>query len=370
MTERQSLLILNAIPGLGNIRIRQLLEFFGSAQNVLKATYQQLMAIGALPKNVIHHLKSFKIDEFLKGEEKLLNENGLKFLVLSDSDYPQNLKEIPDPPVLVYLKGDVSSEDHLAIAIVGSRHASLYGLMMAEKLALGLSELGITVVSGMAKGIDTSAHRGALKAHGRTMAVLGSGLLNIYPSENIPLSKEIASHGAILSEYPLTMPPLAGNFPRRNRIVSGLSLGTVVVEATLRSGALITSRFALEQGREVFAVPGKVDNPTAQGTHHLIKQGAKLIGGVEDILTELSVQMKDIIREKKSRVVSREIMPVELTAEEKRIFCLLKNDAQHIDELVMSSQTTTSQILPVLLNLELKKVVKQLPGKMFVRVDH
>lgn len=217
----------------------------------------------------------------------LSKENKTRTLSLLDKDYPANLKYIYDPPSILYIKGNILPEDTIAVAVVGSRRATYYGLKNAENLGFQLAAGGITIISGLARGVDSAAHRGALKARGRTIAVLGSGLNKIYPRENEELVEEIAQNGAVISEFALDTPPLRQNFPRRNRIISGLSLGVVVVEAAKRSGALITANFALEQGREVFALPGKIDSFTSKGTHDLIKQGAKLVESIEDIIEEL-----------------------------------------------------------------------------------
>ncbi len=224
----------------------------------------------------------------------LIKKLNLNVLTRQDDEYPQNLKNILYPPIVLYVKGRLKPQDCNSIAIVGSRLASFYGLSCAEKLAGELANYGLTVVSGMARGIDTASHRGALKQNGRTIAVIGSGFNRIYPPENKGLCEEIAGSGAVISEFPIDTPPEKENFPRRNRIISGLSLGVVVVEAARNSGALITADFALEQGREVFALPGKVDSSTSFGTNELIKQGAKLVSCVDDIIEEFA-----LVQEKK-----------------------------------------------------------------------
>lgn len=234
-------------------------------------------------------------------ELELAKKHNIKVISINDSSYPEILKKIYDPPKILYVKGKLVKEDGLAIAIVGSRRASSCGLAQAEKFGFELAKLGITIVSGLARGIDTKAHWGALKAGGRTLAVLGSGLLNIYPRENKELADKIASSGAIISEYPLAAEPLAQNFPRRNRIISGLSLGTVVIEAAKTSGALITARCAIEQGREVFSLPGSLDSDTSFGTNELIKDGAKLTMSVEDVLEEMSPYIKNLLKESNVR---------------------------------------------------------------------
>ena len=370
MTEIESLLILNGILGLGNIRIRKLFEHFGSASQVLSASRKELTAGAAIPASVADNIIRFPKDEYLKSEYSLMEKHGVRAVSYEDQDYPENLNQIPDAPVLLYVKGDLKKENNLAVAIVGSRKASFYGLSIAEKFARELSEFGITIVSGMARGIDTKAHEGALRAKGPTIAVLGNGLSEIYPPENQKLFEDIAKNGAIISEFPMTTPPAAYNFPRRNRVISGLSLGVVIVEASNKSGALITSRFALEQGREVFAVPGKVDSPNSQGVHKLIKEGAKLTNSVSDILEELAPQLKHRIKEEKpisDTKFEEKVLTRNLSNEEKTIYGRISDQAMHIDEIVDQSGCSASQAMAVLLKLELKHLIRQLPGKLFVK---
>lgn len=251
MTNLENLLTLNAIPELGSIRIKKLLECFGSAEKIFSVSLCALRRVEGISLKIAQDIlrKKNKID--IEEELNLAKKNDIKIISIQDKDYPESLKNIYDPPIILYVKGTLLEKDNLAIAVVGSRRASIYGLTCAEKFALQLSELGITVISGMARGVDSASHRGALKAKGRTIAVLGSGLLNIYPAENKKLFEEISHNGAVISEFPLNTKPFAGNFPRRNRIISGLSLGVIVVEASRNSGALITADLALEQGREV-----------------------------------------------------------------------------------------------------------------------
>ena len=252
-----------------------------------------------------------------------------------------------------------------SIAVVGPRLASMYGLSVAEKFSSQLSEAGITIVSGLAKGVDTSAHRGALKAKGKTVAVLGCGLAEMYPPENARLAQEIAQNGAVVSEFPMTMPPIKYNFPQRNRIISGLSLGVIVAEASHKSGALITSRFALEQGREVFAVPGKVDNPNAAGVNNLIKQGAKLIMSVEDVLEELVVHLKPYTMKSVPTEAEAPAALKSLTEEEREVSLCLGKQPSHIDQIASACGRSMDWLGSKLLSLELKGIVKQLPGKFF-----
>ena len=371
MDELEALLILNAIPGLSNFHLRELLEKFDSAKKILMLNWKDLSGEGKVCERLSESIQRFPQDNFLREEFKLIKEKRIRLLSFQDEDYPENLKEIPDAPVILYLKGNLERIMPLAIAVVGSRRASIYGLTVAEKMARGLSELGITVVSGMARGIDTAAHRATLKVKGDTIAVLGCGLTHIYPSENQRLYEEIAARGLVLSEFPMQRPPLAYNFPRRNRIISGLSLGVIVVEASQRSGALITSRFALEQGREIFAVPGQLGHPNSVGVHNLIKQGAKLINCLEDVIVELAPQIKQyLVEQKKSREeIRNEKKRILLSKTEEQIYHCIENKPIHIDVLIQQVGFSIPFLTNILLKLELKHLVKQLPGKLFVRMN-
>lgn len=298
--------------------------------------------------------------EIIRTNEKI------KTLAIADKGYPTNLKYIYDPPSTLYVKGEIIPEDAIAIAIVGSRRASYYGLKNAESLSFELAARGITIISGLARGVDSAAHRGALKAKGRTIAVLGSGLNVIYPSENEKLAEEVSRNGAVISEFPLGTPPLRQNFPRRNRIISGLSLGVVVAEAAKISGALITANCALEQGREVFALPGKIDSFTSKGVHNLIKQGAKLVESLEDIIEELE-PLKSCQTEQIKSESSTEIK-LNLPEEERQIYCCLTSEPLQLEEIIQKVTLSYGKLLTCLLKLEHKRLVKELPGKLFVRV--
>ena len=297
--------------------------------------------------------------------EILSAKNKIRALRLTDEGYPTNLKYIYDPPPTLYIKGNIIPQDNIAIAIVGSRQASYYGLKNAQELAFELALKNITIISGLARGVDSAAHRGALKAKGRTIAVLGSGLNMIYPVENKGLAEEISQNGAVISEFSQDTPPHRQNFPRRNRIISGLSLGVLVVEAAKRSGALITVGFALEQGREVFALPGKIDSFTSQGTHDLIKQGAKLVESTEDIIEELEPLRSSQTNQTRSE--SKTKIEPNLPQEQKQVYSCLSCEPLHIDELAQKANLSYGRLLTCLLKLEYKKLVKELPGKAFVR---
>jgi len=277
---------LSSIEGIGSRRIHNLLQHFGMPKNIWDASEGELAGapdIGYKLASAVYSPENKKaVDRLLSKIDK----EGIRVLTLESPDYPSNLKNIYDPPPVLYLKGSLLPDDTLALGVVGSRTATAYGLKTAQELALGLASRGITVVSGMARGIDTMAHTGALAGGGRTIAVLGSGIDVVYPPENKRLYEKIQKSGAVISEFIPGTKPLAGNFPARNRIISGLSLGVIVVEAAEKSGSLITADFALEQGREVFAVPGNISSGQSVGTNNLIKQGAKIVTRIEDILEE------------------------------------------------------------------------------------
>ncbi|OGW94292.1 MAG: DNA protecting protein DprA [Omnitrophica bacterium RIFCSPLOWO2_02_FULL_45_16] len=299
----------------------------------------------------------------------------IKKIDIEMAEYPKLLKNIHKPPNILYLNGSFEKEDENVVAIVGSRRASRYGLEMGEKLAYELALRGVTIVSGMARGIDSAAHKGALKAKGRTIAVMGSGHDHIYPPENKDLYERIANAGVVVSEFENDMAPLPKNFPIRNRIISGLSLGVVVVEAAKNSGALITADFALEQGREVFAVPGKISSLTSAGTHDLIKDGAKLVQTADDIMEELKLHIiepmtgekkylrDDLINSKTGAYICNS-----LTDDERRVYKTLSDEPLYIDDIIKETKVGIGKIAKALLNLELKRLIKELPGKQFVRL--
>jgi len=356
MEELFLLLALVKARGIGPILSRRLLEAFGSAKAVFEAKEQELRAVEGVTKAVIRSLKGQ--DPLLVGmkEWERARDMGVELISISDPRYPSNLREIYDPPLVLYVKGELKQQDKNAVAVVGSRRCSPYGREFARRLASCLAEAGVTVVSGLARGIDTEAHLGALEA-GRTIAVLGSGMDRIYPPENYRLAQRIASSGAVLSEFPLGTPPERWNFPVRNRVISGLSLGVVVVEASAKSGALITARLALEQGRTVFAVPGVVGSLFSQGTHRLIKEGAKLVEGPEDVLEEIMPQLEFPERGKPLQGFS---------PDEEMVLEILREGPKHVDELLRILKLEASSLNPLLMGLELKGIVKQLPGRIYI----
>lgn len=303
-------------------------------------------------------------------ELSLLRTLHVTILPLADERYPPSLRWIPDPPLLLYMRGALAQSDGLSVAVVGSRKPSNYGKLMAQRFSAELARGGFTVVSGLARGIDTLAHQSALQAGGRTVAVLGSGINVIYPPENRRLCDVICRHGALLSEFPLHTKPDRWNFPRRNRILSGLALGTLVVEATEHSGALHTARHALEQGREVFAIPGRIDVPTSRGTHSLIKLGATLVEGLDDILAELPEAVRDAAVQSPSPAAEppQESPAASLSPEEARILALLQPEETHIDTLIEASRLPAQVVASILVTLELRGLVRQFPGKFFGRL--
>jgi DNA processing protein len=322
---------------------------------------KELSKIEGLGEKVAQEIRKGPLEKVVERELSLLREVGGRVITLKDEEYPKRLKDIYDPPALLYVRGELKKEDEFAISIVGSRKTTPYGRWFTEKVSQELARHGVTIVSGMARGIDSLAHWGAISGGGRTIAVLGCGVDVIYPSENRNLFAKMIDRGAILSEFPMGSPPEGGHFPRRNRIISGLSLGVVVVQASEKSGSLITAGYALEQGREVFAVPGNVGTESSRGTHRLIKEGAKLVESSEDILEEILPQWKGG-RETTPKV---EIPRPDLTEEEKVLYELLGETPLHIDVMIRESRLDPGKVSSLLLNLELKGLVSQWPGKCF-----
>jgi DNA processing protein len=355
LDELECLIALSRAPGIGEMRMKTLLARYGSARMVFQASGPELEKSGVLPQETASALPRLKDLEAARQEARTLRKIGARVITLADASYPVNLKPLDEAPPLLYVLGNLRPADSQAIAIVGSRRATAYGRAAAERLAYELAGHGVTVVSGLAAGIDTSAHRGALKAGGRTIAVLGCGLDVDYPASNRALRGKIASAGALVTEFPLSTKPLPGNFPKRNRIVSGLSLGIVVVEAAPKSGTSSTVKWAADQGREVFAVPGDINRKTSAGTNRLICEGAKLTTCALDILEEVGIGAQETPPAER----------VHLTKLESRAVEALRESPVHIDDIAKRSGMTVSEALSVLLSLELKGVVRQTPGKVF-----
>ena len=358
---------LNLIEHVGPVRVRQLLEHFGDAPAILKASRQQLLQVRGVGEDTAEAVANWEKTIELNAELKRIADSGCRIVTQADPDYPELLKQIYDPPVVIYVRGNLTPKDKNAVAMVGSRMTTHYGIETARKLAYQLAYTGVTVVSGGARGIDTAAHQGALSGKGRTIAVLGTGINLIFPPENAELFERIAANGAVITQFPFNRPADKQSFPIRNRIVAGMTLGTVVVEANLTSGALITANFATEYGRQVFAVPGRIDSPRSKGCHDLIKKGAKLCEGVEDILSEFEYLFPTSNRPPTASETG--VLPaLELNENEQKVFDAVKTDEElSIDEIIRASGLPSSAVNVALFSLEMKRLVKQLPGKMFVR---
>lgn len=360
---------LNMVPGVGAITYRKLLNACGSPEQVFSASPSMLNRVPGVSEKIVRNILDFGFPDRVKRELEAIDKYHVQVITCTDHDYPEKLKTIFDPPPLIYFRGNGLHPHEVMIAVVGSRKASTYGRITAEKICGELALKGVTVVSGMARGIDSAAHRGTLKAGGRTVAVLGSGIDVVYPPENRQLYDEIVEKGAVISEFPMHTKPDRGNFPARNRVISGMSLGTVVVEAGIQSGALITADMALEQGREVFAVPGNITSASSRGTNRLIKQGAVLIERADDILHELSLAISHELKDLQPELPleAKESSPA-LTGDEQRIYTLMSNQPMHIDEITVQSQLPSGKVSAILMMLEMKNVIRQLSGKMFIRV--
>ncbi len=365
MFKVRDLLQLSSVPRIGPHKLRALVSHFGDPAAVLKATPRELVRVPGIDRklasNLVHHKGG---DKFADEQLRRLNRIGGRILTIWDPEYPDLLKKIYDPPALLYMLGHFVSNDKNALAVVGTRRPSAYGQVVTEMFSRTFTELGLTVVSGLARGIDTVAHSVALQAGGRTIAVIGSGLDVPYPPENRKLLDSIALHGAVVSEFPMGAKPDATNFPRRNRIISGLTLGTIIVESGEDGGAMITASTALDQNREVFAVPGNITEKRSTGPNKLVREGrAKLVQRVEDIFEELGPQMRHLLKNERAS----EPM-VELTLFEKNILNVLTDQPLQIDTIAEVAETSTADALVNLLSLEFKNLVRQLPGKMFVRL--
>ncbi|QDT94336.1 DNA-processing protein DprA [Gimesia algae] len=359
------LIQLNLIRGVGPRIRRTLLDQFGSPAEILNAPRQELLNVPGIGTKLADAIIYREAKSTAADELRRCRESGYQILFEDSAEYPSLLREMPDPPSLLYCKGSLLPEDELAVAIVGSRKCTHYGLQQAEKIAAALARAGITIVSGLARGIDQAAHTGALKAGGRTIAVMATGLAHIYPPEHRDLADSVARQGAIVTEFCLDQAPVAGLFPQRNRIISGFSMGVVLIEAGRKSGALHTARHAYEQGREVFAVPGRIDHPASAGCHDLIRDGAMLVRDVEDILEGLGPAKTPVMTAQNREVhTPRELS---LSEFERDILNLVTLEPQHLNEIVQSSHLDSSRILSTLTILEMRKVVKRLPGGYLVR---
>jgi DNA processing protein len=366
MEPREALVALNLIGHVGPVRVRQLLEHFGEAPAILRASRGQLLQVRGIGEECAESIAGWEKTTDLGAELKRIAEFGCRVVIQADPEYPELLRQIYDPPIVLYVKGELSQKDKNSVAMVGSRMTTHYGIETARKLAYQLAYVGVTVVSGGARGIDTAAHQGALSGKGRTVAVLGTGINLITPPENRNLFEQIAASGALITQFPFNRPGDKQSFPIRNRIIAGMTLGAVVVEANLTSGALITANFATEYGRQVFAVPGRIDSPRSKGCHELIKKGAKLCEGAEDILSEFEYLFPASNRPPTPDQTGT-LPAIELSQHEQTVCELLSNEETGIDEVIRKSGLPSSAVSVALLSLEMKRLVRQLPGKMFVR---
>jgi DNA processing protein len=364
MTDTEAAIILNMLPQVGPVRVRHLTERFGSPASILAATGSSLRGVEGIGPEVSSVITSWKEYADLDSELALVEKSGARVLMQSDAEYPELLKEIHDPPIVLYILGKLEQRDQRnGIGIVGTRKASHYAAESAKKLGYQLAYAGLTVYSGLARGIDTAAHQAALAANGRTVAVLGSGLSHIYPEENGALAERIASgNGAVISEFPMGTTPSKQTFPKRNRIISGCSFGLLVVEAGLNSGALISAREAGEQGRSLYAVPGRIDHPGTLGSNRLIQQGAKLVIDAGDILSDLPMLFAKPPDLEKSQPHGM------LSGEDLLVYNAIGDDPTSVDAIIAASGLSPSLVSSRLLSLELGRHVRSAPGNRFIKL--
>lgn len=364
-TEFESTMRLALIPGIGPRTRMVLLERFGTSAGVLTASAEALRQVPGVGGKLSRAIVQAQQEIDVASELRLCREHRIRPITPETADYPAGLRTIPDPPGVLFCRGELLPRDAIALAIVGTRHATQYGLRHAERLAEGLARAGFTIVSGLARGIDAAAHRGAIQAGGRTLAVLGSGLLRIYPPEHRTLAERVAENGALLSEAPIRSRPLRGAFPQRNRLISGLSLGLIVLEAGLRSGALISAHHALEQGREVFAVPGSIDSPVSRGCHQLLREGAKLVETIDDILEELG-PLANVASLGGDQAI-RHPAELQLNEQERAVLDAIGTDPTTIEQIVVTSHLPVARVLSTASVLEMRHLVRRLSGQLLVR---
>lgn len=378
MTSKEAFLALNLLPKIGPIRVRRLLERFESPERVLSASHNELKSVEGIGGEMASQISSWENHIDLEEEKRRIADHGIHLVTLDDDDYPPNLREIYDPPFLLYVKGTLLPRDRRAIGVVGSRRCTHYGSEAARKLSYQLAHAGVTILSGLARGIDTAAHEAALAAEGRTIAVLGSGVGNIYPPENQALADRIAEdgNGAVISEFPVLYVPDRQSFPLRNRIVSGMSEGILVAEAPQRSGALITASQALDQGRSVYAIPGPIDRDTSTGCNRLIQSGAKLVIDSRDILEELEMLLPpepaqpSLDPEEETEINTGDSDPIvlQLTEQERAVLEATEPSETQIEVIITGCGLPAHTVSTVLLQLEMRHLVKQFPGKYFAKL--
>lgn len=369
ISDREACIVFNMISGIGAARFEALSSHFGSPSAVLNASLDEIAAVRGISMTLAEKIASWKKDIDYQAEIEFAEKGGAKIITKFDPEYPAPLKDIYDPPICLYVRGELPLPVEMGLAIVGSRRITNYGRKMAKHLSEAAVYAGWSVISGLAYGIDAVAHQAALDAGGKTIAVLGGGLARIHPQDHIPLAREIVKNGALVSEFPMEYPVNRQSFPRRNRIVSGMSRGVLVVEAGLDSGALITANQALEQGKLVFAVPGNADNPQARGSNSLIRQGAKLVESIDDVLDEFEFLPGFASVPKKTQENSSDYEAVPksvLSDDEKKVIALLtaKTNAP-FDEIASETAIPAGKLLALLMKMEMKKTVSQLPGRMY-----
>ncbi len=365
MNATEACIALNMLPTMGPVRLRKLLEVFQTPERILSARGTELRGVEGIGAEVVDQIVNWEKLVDLSSELERIRKFGARIVTADSPEYPRQLREIHAPPIVLYVWGELTDRDQHAIGIIGSRRTTHYGIESAKKLAYQLAYAGLTVISGLARGIDTAAHQGALAAKGRTIAVIGSGLSKLYPPENAALADKIRNgNGAIVSEFSMEIEPDRQTFPMRNRIISGWSHGILVVEAGSNSGALITASQALEQGRSVYAVPGHINVPSAQGSNRLIQQGAKLVMDASDILDDLQILLPET---KPSPEAAARPLPA-LSVDERRVYDAIESTETAIDDIATKCQLPSATVSSTLLRLELKRLVKQLPGKYFVKL--
>jgi DNA processing protein len=356
---------LSLVSGVGPLLRKALLDEFGTASAALAAAPTDLRRVPGIGSELARRIAAAKDEIDVQAELDLCAAHGIRILTDHDDDYPRALREIHDPPAVLFVRGQILPQDALSVAVVGARHATHYGIAQAERLAGSLARAGLTITSGLARGIDAAAHRGALTAGGRTLAVLGSGLLNMYPPEHADLAEQVVAAGALISEAAPGSPPLAAAFPQRNRIITGLSLGVLVVEASTHSGALISARHAMEQGREVFAVPGQIDNRMARGCHRLIRDGAKLVETADDVLEELG----PLVAPTQDAAGAEVHHPAELLLNnvEQQVLSAVASEPTTIDDVVAECGLPIARVLSTISVLEMRHLVRRLSGNTLIR---
>ncbi|MCB1225439.1 MAG: DNA-processing protein DprA [Verrucomicrobiales bacterium] len=369
MKEREAYLALNLIPQVGPVRLRRMLDYFGGPQAVLAAKPTQLAQVKGIDQTLAEHIAAWQDHIDLTGELAKIRDLGLTLLMPEDELYPPLLRQEPTAPFLLYVWGQLQKRDHQAIGVVGSRQATAYGMNAAKKFSFQIAYAGYTVISGLARGIDTAAHESALAAKGRTIAVIGSGIGKLYPPENQALAARIAENGAVISEYPVDRLADKQTFPYRNRIVAGWSHGLLVVEAPGRSGSLITAQQALEMGRTIYAVPGNFDRPTSTGCNRLIQQGAKLVLDGGDILDDLGALFPAENRVSEPAPTAAATASLEnLSLDERILFDAIGTEETHVDEIITRSGLTPATVSSSLMRLEMKRLVRQLPGRHYIKL--